>query len=202
MSVHLLGSNHVRPQAAVGDGPSESEEFDFENWLLAAGHAIPLMWLFLYSKEDLVEHPVNLDQDQPPDEKVLIPCTGISNAASRLANRTSLINEWFGANGSLQYHVDLFCKWLNGLPYQYLSLDWLELMEEEGLSMADFEELLAAIDAGDSRVVAKLVELSTIHPETRFITLAEAQEGNYTKDEMHNFFYLMGDGDHHRPPWS
>lgn len=202
MSVYLLGSNNAKPQAAFGDGPSDSEEMEFENSLLAAGHAIPLMWMFLFKVPDLLDHPINQAEENSLDENIKIPCIETRTAATRLQEQKPLINKWFGNNGALDYHIDMFSTWLESLPYRYLSLDWYELMVEEGLTMTYFVELLAAVDAADQKAVSILVNLSTIDPAIRFITLEDADAGNLDEAEQHNFFYLMGDGDHHVPPWS
>lgn len=202
MSVFLLGSNNAKPQAAFGDGPSDSEALDYENWLLAAGHAIPLMWMFLFKTVDLLDHPINQDEEDAPEETIKIPCVETKIAAARLQERRQIINKWFGAHDGLDYHIDMFSTWLNSLPYAYLSLDWYELMVEEGLSMKYFEDLLAAIEADNPEAIPTLISVSTINPKIRFITLEDADAGNFNEAEKHNFFFLMGDGDHHVPPWS
>jgi hypothetical protein len=113
-----------------------------------------------------------------------------------------LLNQWFASGEALDYHVDLFATWLEELPYKYVSVDWYELIAEEGTEMSHFRRLLRAFDTQDKSVVGDLLRVSTIDPTVRYITLEIAASGEYTEEEMHNFFFLLGDGDHHRPPWS
>lgn len=47
---------------------------------------------------------------------------------------------------------------------------------------------------------AGLLKTSTVALARRFITLEEAQ-GDFIKEEMRNFFLLLGDGYNHTPPW-
>jgi hypothetical protein len=202
MSIHFLASTNVVPQVAFGGDQSDSEQFDFENWLLGAGYAIPLFWLFIFSEQDLIDHPINTDPDEALSEPIQIPSTRAKIAAKRLRERVDLLNRWFGSLSPLNYHVNLFADWLDSLSYEYVSVDWCELIAESGTPNAHFRSLLKRIDAEDSSVIRDLIEISSIDTSVRFITLEEAALGKYTEEELHNFFFLLGDGDHHRPPWS
>jgi hypothetical protein len=204
MSTFLIASNNARPQAAFGDGPSDSKELKFANHLLAAGYAIPLMWLFLFSKEDLMEHPINKEEDRRPEQRIQIPCCGMLTAAARLESRLPLINDWFGSKGKLDYHVTMFAEWLRSLPYKYVTLEWAELnfMDEETFTLDYFTGILDSIETADRDIIPELVALSTINPEVPFITLDDARNGGFDEAKKHNFFFLMGDGEYHTPPWS
>jgi hypothetical protein len=199
-AAYLLGSNTAQPQAAFGDGPSDNEEFEFKNWLLATRWAIPLMWPFLFSAKDLLDHPINEDENGP-SERVKIPCCETLTAAARLEGRKELINAWFGGKGKLDYHVDLFAGWLRSLPYKFITLDWYELMQAEGKPMVYYAGILAAIDRQDRVTVAMLIRESTIDPDVPFITLDDAESGAYDEAMERNFFHLMGAGYRHMPPW-
>jgi len=74
-------------------------------------------------------------------------------------------------------------------------------MIEEGIPTAYFRDILSRIEAEDDSVVAELLKLSTVDPAHRFITLEDALRGTFTEEEKRNFFFLLGDGDHHLPPW-
>lgn len=202
MSIHFLGSSTARPIAAFADPTSESEDCNFENWLLGAGHAIPLFWIAVFSEADLLEHPSNRNKEYSLPYPIQIPCVEASTAAARLRSRAALLNRWFASGTELDYHINLFASWLEQLPYKYVSLDWYELIAEEGTEMSYFRRLLHALDTEDESVAADLVRISTINPKVRYITLEVAATGEYSDAEMHNFFFLLGDGDHHRPPWS
>jgi hypothetical protein len=203
MSIHFLASNAARPMAAFAEPSSESEEAGFDNWLLGAGHAIPLLWLFVFSESDLLEHPANSDPEYSLEQPIQIPCTTVQSAVTRLRARTDLLNAWFGSKSSLEYHVALFTHWLESLSYTYISLDWYELISEEGPHMMSLlRGLLRGIDNKDPACVADLLDISSLDPSVSFITLEDAAKGEFSEAEMHNFFFLLGDGDHHTPPWS
>jgi len=199
MGIFFLGSTNIHPQFAFGDAPSDSENFSFENWLLAAGSAIPLFWLFIFSVSDLVNHPEN--SDESGCDPTQVPCTTVEQAVQRLRDRLPLLNRWIGTSSPLNYHVGLFTNWLSTLSYQYVTVDWSELMIEEGIPTAYFRDILSRIEAEDDSVVAELLKLSTVDPAHRFITLEDALRGTFTEEEKRNFFFLLGDGDHHLPPW-
>jgi hypothetical protein len=202
-AAYLLGSNNARPQAAFGEGPSDSEEFDFENWLLAASWRVPLMWFFLFSEKDLLDHPINAGEDAP-SEPVKIPCCEMLAAAERLEGRKALINEWFGAKSKLDYHVDMFAGWLRSLPYKFITLDWYELIQAKGTPMARYSGILAAIDRRDRVMIAPIPALlaeSDIDPNVPFMTLEDAECGVYSDEMQSNFFCLMGAGHNHQPAW-
>ncbi|MGI1677610.1 MAG: hypothetical protein K6L75_02680 [Cellvibrionaceae bacterium] len=202
MSVHLIGSNKLEP--AFGSESGESESLDFENWLLAAGNAIPLFWFFIFKSSDLKFHPINHDEEEAGswEAPLNIPSTESKLAAKNLKENLPLLDEWFGEKGSLQYHVELFSNWLESIPYKYVTLDWYEPLAEGEEESVFYEECITRIENKDISIRSKLIEESTIDPSVRFITLDEAKEGKFTSEEQHNFFFLLGDGDYHQPPWS
>lgn len=200
MSVFLLGSNGAKPQAAFGGGPSDSEALGYKNWLLAAGHSIPLMWIFLFKAQDLLDHPIG--HDEACELKgVRIPCVETKVASARLRDRGRTISAWFCPDG-LDYHIDMFCAWLDTLPYAHVSLDWYEFMAEEGVTMEYLEDLLTCIEMENAEAIPMLIRISHIDPHVRFITLQDASTGDFNEAEKDNFFCLMGDGDNHTPPWA
>jgi len=199
MSIYFLASTDIHPEFAYGEAPSESHDHDFENWLLSAGGAIPLFWLFIFSEGDLVDHPEN--EDKSGSDPTQVPCSTIEDAARRLRARTPLLNRWLGAKNPVDYHVNLFANWLDSLDYNYITVDWSEFMCEEGIPASYFRDLLHRIDIEDDNVVPELLKISTVTLAHRFITLEEAAQGNFTEEEMRNFFFLLGDGYNHTPPW-
>jgi hypothetical protein len=60
---------------------------------------------------------------------------------------------------------------------------------------------LRGLDARDASAVDALVELSTLMLERRFVTLAEANAGNYEPEDMSNYFRITGEGYVQTPPW-
>jgi hypothetical protein len=200
ISAYLLASNTSKPITAFGGDSGESEQLDFQNWLLAAGYSIPLFWFFLFRPEDLMEYPADGLEDDYPHPALKIPCTRCKTAAGNLRKRLPLLDKWFGSKGSLEYHVDLFSNWLDTLPYEYVTLDWYELAAEHPCSY--YEDCIRSIDEEDDSIRPRLIEASAIIPSERFITLEEAEAGRFTDKEKHNFFFLLGDGDQHTPPWS
>jgi hypothetical protein len=200
ISAFLIASNSSKPITAFAGEDGESEQLDFENWLLAAGYSIPLLWFFLFRPQDLMDYPADLEEDGDPHPQLKIPCTPCKAAAENLRKRLPLLNKWFGAKGSLEYHVNLFSNWLDTLPYEYVTLEWYELAAEQPDSY--YEDCIRSIEREDDAIRSRLIEASSIIPAERFITLEEAEAGRFTEKQKHNFFFLLGDGDHHTPPWS
>lgn len=144
----------------------------------------------------------NADRRQRPLLDLAAPCVPCADAWARLQARRAFANRLFTDNGGLDWHLDAFAAYLNGLPPQaYLSLDILELQYLEH----DFErlprqlaEVVTQLAAQDAAVKDGLLALSTVMTERRFLPWPEADRAE--AEDRWNMYRLLGDAP--RPaPW-
>lgn len=161
---------------------------------------IPLLWLLLFAPEDM--RTETLTDDNGRSWTLRAPCVPCADAWARLQARRAFANRLFTDNGGLDWHLDAFAAYLNGLPPQaYLSLDILELQYLEH----DFErlprqlaEVVTQLAAQDAAVKDGLLALSTVMTERRFLPWPEADRAE--AEDRWNMYRLLGDAP--RPaPW-
>lgn len=180
----------------------QNETFDQrESWVLASAGCVPLLWLPLFTEGDLAAATF---QDRHGPIEALAPLAELKAALARLRLRAPTLNRWFAASGGVAHHAELLLDYLGQQTGKYVTLqvDEIECLYAEG----QFNELLRGclrlLDAADSEAKDYLIELSTVMPERRFITLAEANEGTYDQEDQWNFFRILGEGYLKAPPWT
>jgi len=179
----------------------QNPSFDTKkHWVLASAGCVPLLWLALFSEADLVSVGF---QDKEGPLQAFAPVTTLAGSLKRIAQRGPFLNELLASNGGVAHHLGLFADYLAAQDGRYVTMlvDEIECLYEKGMFNELLRSALRGLDNRDPEVVAPLVELSTIMLERRFVTLAEANAGAYEREDMSNYFRIMGEGYIQRPPW-
>jgi hypothetical protein len=169
--------------------------------VLASAGCIPLLWLPLFSETDLVAATFH---DRKGSIEALAPLAEREAAISCLKSRGAMLNRWFAGSGGLTHHLELFLRYLEQQPGKYatLQVDEIQCLYPEGQFNELLQGCLRSLDAADPEAREYLVELSTVMPERRFITLADANAGACEPEDRWNFFRILGEGYLQAPPWA
>jgi len=185
---YLLSGDGLRPTL-----PSST------NILLEVPNHVPLLWLAALHSSDLFsEIRVGTNGKEYPACGAVVERI---EAIDRLKFHSKFLHKIFMSRGDVRYHIALFGKWISELPCTHLCFDWTEY---NFLNGDEHERICKAVDEMEhSNPVAHVLlqEISRISPGARFITLEQANAGDYTPDEMSTFFSLLGDSYKIAVPW-
>jgi len=222
-SSFLSCTDHDRIYPGLGD-----LEFDVaRDQALRSSGCIPLLWLALYSENDLrtatlrvppsdtptillSEQPngqvSSAELDFPPGESstttATAPLVERELGLVRLKAREAFFEDLFADNGGLANHFLLFREHLARYGKRYLALDCQEvswLYAEKG-----FEELLLAalsgLDRLDPACKIPLVTLSTVL-DRPFVPAAILDPDSHEPEDRFNLFRLLGENVSTGTPW-
>jgi hypothetical protein len=185
---YLVGHNGSEPPVS----------FTTDQLLLEAPYHVPLLWLACVDVSEAKRIPTRSRDGTAYD------WCGASflkaDALARLCQRQPVIAGAFAHSGDLTYHINLFSGWLQQVEYSHLSINWTDYA---CLNEGDHELVISAIAEAASPCISPsgpLVTVSTVMPDTRFLTLDQARQG-FTQDEMANFFRLFGESYTRPVPW-
>lgn len=185
---YLLGVDAPQPASPTPD-----------NILLEAPYHLPLLWVACLAREQLFEQ-----ERVAADAEPYLGCGAVlarSAAMEQLRRRTDALANAFASRGDLRYHIALFLGWLDTLACEYLCLDWSEYNFLNGDEHERVKRAIAELDALPVSDCPTLLDVSTVIEGARFVTLEQAQAGDYSDDEMASFFRLLGDSYTVPVPW-
>ena len=167
--------------------------------VLSSAGCVPLLWLGMFSFDDLVESTFELD-DGPYD--VVAPLARREAAIERLRSRREWLDALFRECGGVATHVDLFLEHVSRYGKQWLTIELDEISHlyddpDEWYEMLG--DALVRMDARDEDAKDTLVELSTVMTERRIPLFADLVTSK--QEERWNFFRVMGEGWLSPAPW-
>lgn len=194
----LSCTNHDRIYPGLGD-----LEFDpAHDQVLRSSGCIPLLWLALYSENDLRTATLCVPPSDTP-ASATAPLVEREQALARLREREPLLADLFVDNGGLADHLSLFREHLDRYGKRYLALDYQEIswryVEKE------FEELVRAalggLDRLDPACKTPLVALSTVLDDRPFIPAAQLDPERHEPEDRFNLFRILGENVSTGTPW-
>ncbi|MGE0550261.1 MAG: hypothetical protein AB7O24_18990 [Kofleriaceae bacterium] len=171
---------------------------------LAGAYSIPLAWLLLFRKSDLVtrtleEGESSIEHSGDGPMTATAPLAPRGEALALLARRSAWISELFAVNQGLVHHLGLFQQYLaaGSHPYLTMELEEIEILHEEGDLQARLCRCLEALDARSESAKDDLVWLSAVMLQHGFPPITETA----TDDELANVSRLVGHGWVRPTPW-
>lgn len=132
------------------------------------------------------------------------PIVSRTAGVERLLSQRAFLNDLFRDNGSLDHHIDMFSEYIKSVDGEYATIELQEIswLYEDG----EFQPLLRGClkDLADQSSKAKdaHITLSTVIDGRRFLTLQDAEDGNYEEEDMWNYFRIMGEPYIREVPWA
>jgi hypothetical protein len=171
-----------------------------ESWVLCSAGCVPLLWLPLFSEQNLVSMEFS-DKDGPIP--ALAPVTTLADGLRRLDELSPFMSELFRENGGVAHHVGLFSQYMAAQRGRHVTIqiDEIECLHGEGAFRDTLRLALRGLDTRDPEVLDSLAQLSTVMLDRRFVTLADARAGTYAPEDAQNFFRILGEGYTRQAPW-
>lgn len=192
---YLTVGDHERIYPAFGDLPFNP----MQNVALACDGCVPLLWLALFTAEDLRAHTFEL---QGQKIEAVAPVGPRTPAVARLRARAPFLNEQFKEQGGVQEFIELLARHLESVAGSFVSI---ELEEIEALNaeydIADVLKVaLQRLDAEDSSCLDLLIPLSTVLEDRSFLPPERAAQSGQRED-LWNVYRLIGGGWLLPTPW-
>jgi len=172
-----------------------------EDTYLASSGCIPLAWLLLFRTQDFLTR--TFEPPQGVAVTVTAPAVSRGEALERFAARRAWVSELFAANGGLDFHLGVFLEHLEKGDHDFLTMEIEEIegLHAEGEVQRRLTACLDALDARNPAAKGELVELSTVMADRHFFSPAEAEAGGATKEDMWNFYRILGESWGRRADW-
>jgi hypothetical protein len=172
-----------------------------EHTLLASTGCVPLLWWFMFAPEDLRVNQFSV-RGQTFNETA--PVVAADVALARFLARRDTMNKWYGEQGGLDHHQELFYSWISSHSGCFISIEWQEIahLHAENIFRSAAEEALWFIAENDSGAKKPLALLSTVIAQRRFFSRLELDSENAEQQDWWNYFRIMGDSHLTDVPWA
>jgi hypothetical protein len=187
---YLTATDHERIYPSFGDLPFDAEH----GFALACDGCVPLLWIALFSAEDLRSHRFRLGKSAKPLDAVA-PLCARERAIGRLTERGAFLDELFEENGGLGVFTQALSRELGRVGGKFVSIEYEEIaaLGEPAEFDAQVRDTLVKLDARDASCKAGLLELSTVIDDRPFAA-PEAAANSDEREDRWNVFRILGGG--------
>lgn len=178
-----------------------SDDFDYEKSIVVCRDwAPPLMWFFLFEDQDL--KTTILTDEAFLEHPLLAPIALREDVIKRLEDKADFIDGLFAENGGLKHHRELYIDFLKKCEGKYCTIDFYEVLWDDPKEF--HEEVITCLKKMrllDPSVIEELMNFTAIDFDRKFITLEDADAGNYEEEDCENYFHIMGASYMRDVPW-
>jgi hypothetical protein len=184
--------------------PSFSDpQFDADkSWIVHGVGCLPLIWLPLFTESDLTAKEFSVDGKTFTETAPIIER---HIALERLESRRNFLNEIFFDNGGLNFHIDIFKKHLESFDGRFITAEVQEIgwLFQDGVFLNTLRQCFSCLDNKSPVAKEKLIELSTVMPERKFLTKSDFEKVGYDTpmEDKWNYFRILGEAYLVPVPW-